>query len=71
MISAKAINFGTEKGKSLMYNNWQCSSGESQWNFDFNTCQWETTQGTKALIEVRDVHNNNFQPTNSQTFLGM
>jgi len=49
-----------------MNNNWQCESGDSQWTFDFNTCDWVTTQGTKSLIEVRDN-----KDQDEQSFLGM
>jgi len=69
-ISAKAVNFSTERGKSLMHSNWECRSGESVWTFDFNTCQWETVQGTKSLVEVRNVHNKNIEGT-AQSFLGV
>jgi len=64
-IEAKAVNFNTERGKTLMYSNWECKSGDSVWTFDFGTCQWNTVEGTKTLVEVRN-SNNKY----SQNFLG-
>jgi len=69
-IPARAVNFNTEKGKTLMNSNWQCSSGDSTWDFNFDTCQWTTISGTKTLIQVRDSHNR-IQGRYAQTFLGM
>jgi len=49
-IEAKAVNVNTERGKKLIYSNWECKSGDSVWTFDFGTCQWNTVEGTKTLI---------------------
>jgi len=58
------VNFNTEKGKTLMYNNWQCSYDGSVWEFNFETCDWTTVQGFKTLIEAR-------KGSSGQVFLGM
>jgi len=54
-VKASLINFNTEKGKELMYNNWECSYEGSTWEFNFNTCAWVTLEGEKTLIEARSI----------------
>jgi len=68
-VDAKTINFSTQKGMDLMNNNWECKSGDSEWMFNMETCSWQTLQGTKTLLEVREEHISNSQGT--QSFLGM
>jgi len=51
-ITARGIDFNTERGKTLMYSNWECISGESTWDFNFDTCQWTTVSGSQSLDQV-------------------
>jgi len=53
---ASEVNFSTLRGQTLLYSDWMCSSGSSQWQFDFEQCQWINVQGTQSLVEVRNLH---------------
>jgi len=43
-----------------MFSNWECSSGNQQWTFDFNTCQWVNAETNECqsdnpfLIEAKN-----------------
>jgi hypothetical protein len=53
---ASEVNFSTLRGQTLLYSNWICSSGNSQWQFNLEQCQWVNLQGTQSLVEVRNLH---------------
>ena len=52
-ISAGDVNFKTLRGQSLMYGDWLCQSGVDSWEFNYKTCKWEVTSGTKNLLAVK------------------
>jgi len=49
-----------------MFSNWECSSGNQQWTFDFNTCQWVNAETNECqsdnpfLIEAKN-HNKDWK----------
>jgi hypothetical protein len=50
---ASSINFKTLRGQALMYSDWLCSSGDQNWQFDYDTCQWvdvASQQCTPSLL---------------------
>jgi len=51
---ASTINFSTMRGQSLMFGDWICQSGVDSWEFNYDTCSWETVSGTQTLLAVRN-----------------
>jgi hypothetical protein len=68
-VNAGDINFSTLRGQSLLYSDWQCTSGNNAWTFNFATCSWENTQGTTELVEVKNVYDQQKLAKTSQRFL--
>jgi hypothetical protein len=51
---ASEVNFSTLRGQSLLFGNWVCQSGVDSWEFDYDTCEWETISGTQTLLAFRN-----------------
>jgi hypothetical protein len=69
-VDAGQINFNSLKGQALLYGDWQCTSGNNAWTFNFATCAWENTVGTQALLEVRAADKVTKSLKQTQSFLG-
>jgi len=52
-FTANSVNFDTLRGQALMYGDWFCMSGANEWQFNFESCQWDQLQGVQGLLEVR------------------